>query len=330
MRARLWIPAAGCLLAMMLATLSANAGAATPAPNPVLQKCVQDESKKDWDAAIADCTAAIVSGKLSKNDMFTAYAFRALGYFAKKNFDAMLADGTALISIAPNNSVGFFTRGNAYEGLGKPEQAIVEYTKVIAIDKYPDTYSRRGVLYANAGKYPEAKKDFETCLKLDPKQKNCRSSLDAVNGFIAQSQPHTLPSAALAWDKNGAIGWKGPGYYAQDDGGGYVGIGVFAGGFAAEADCIAAIQANVRRDDEFYSRYHCVYHSSKSEIEGDGNEFKEWKGSGYYSVLQLSDGSFMGLMTGPYSTEDQCKSDPMAGKDPSCIFYASDPTPDDK
>lgn len=53
-----------------------------------------------------------------------------------------------------------------------------------------------------------------------------------------------------------------------------------------------------------------------------------WSGPGYYNAIQS--GPVLVLLFGPYSTADECKSDPRAGNDPSCIYYASDPTPDDK
>lgn len=262
MRAKLLILIANCSLFMTAATFPANAGTATPvlntaSLNPALQKCVQDESKKDWDAVISDCTRAIVGGKLGRNDMFTAYAVRSTAYAAKKNFNAMLADGDALVRIAPNQGQGFIARGAAYEGLGNPERAIAEYTNAISIDRtVAGIYLNRGDLYANAGKYPEAKKDFETCLTLDPKLQNCRLSLDTVNSAVAQNQ--TSASAPPPWDDSGEIEWSGAGYYVVDRG------LIYAGPFSKKADCAAAT-ANKERPLTG-NGYKCIYAPNQGQL----------------------------------------------------------------
>jgi tetratricopeptide (TPR) repeat protein len=63
----------------------------------------------------------------------------------------------------------YYNRGNAYNGKGNYDKAIVDFTQAINLDpNYAAAYYNRGLAYANKGDYDKVITDLEAVLRIDP------------------------------------------------------------------------------------------------------------------------------------------------------------------
>ena len=88
----------------------------------------------DWDAIIADCSAAI---QRNPNDA-KAYLTRGGTYLNKREYDRAIADYTTVISLTPDDAEAYCRRGDAYRSSGKYNRAIADYDATLRRDPYYD------------------------------------------------------------------------------------------------------------------------------------------------------------------------------------------------
>ena len=88
----------------------------------------------DWDAIIADCSAAI---QRNPNDA-NAYLTRGGTYLNKREYDRAIADYTTVISLIPDDAEAYCRRGDAYCSSGKYNRAIADYDATLRRDPYYD------------------------------------------------------------------------------------------------------------------------------------------------------------------------------------------------
>lgn len=88
----------------------------------------------DWDAIIADCSAAI---QRNPNDA-KAYLERGGVYLNKREYDRSIEDYTSVIRIAPENSEAYTSRGNVYLSRNEYDQAIADYDSALRRDPYDE------------------------------------------------------------------------------------------------------------------------------------------------------------------------------------------------
>jgi tetratricopeptide (TPR) repeat protein len=86
------------------------------------------------DLAIAACTRAIESGRLSKQNLAVAYTSRGVEWRAKGDIDRAIIDHTDAIRVDPSEALAFFNRGNAYKRKGQYDRAIKEYDQAIRLN----------------------------------------------------------------------------------------------------------------------------------------------------------------------------------------------------
>lgn len=165
-------------------------------------------SKKEWDAAVADYSAALaldpdnlesllrraaVYGRQKKYEAAVAdyssiirrlpgepigYAARGFIYEEQGNFDAAIADFTAIVGLAPKDAFGYSLRGNALRRKGDFEKAIDDQDKAIDIDdKSARNYFDRAQSYLDEGDYRRAVGDASDGLKLSPDNSDGRLQL---------------------------------------------------------------------------------------------------------------------------------------------------------
>ncbi len=155
------------------------------------------------DQKISACTALIKSGALTKPEFLAkAYAFRGAGFIGLAQYDRAIADyseairlfpeagsyinlsfalahsgrvdeaiaaNTKAISLSPNNSIAYHSRGVDYATKELYKQAIADFDKSIAINSnYANSYYSRGSAYANIKEYKLALEDYNKALELKP------------------------------------------------------------------------------------------------------------------------------------------------------------------
>lgn len=86
----------------------------------------------DWDAIIADSSAAILR---NPNDA-KAYLERAGAYLNKREHDQVIADCNAAISLSPNDAEAYCRRGDAHFNCARYDQAIADYDAALRRDPY--------------------------------------------------------------------------------------------------------------------------------------------------------------------------------------------------
>ena len=86
----------------------------------------------DWDAIIADCSAAI---QRNPNDA-KAYLERGGTYLSKRAYDQAIADYTLVISLIPDDAEAYCRRGDAHFNCEQYDQAIADYDAALRRDPY--------------------------------------------------------------------------------------------------------------------------------------------------------------------------------------------------
>ncbi len=115
------------------------------------------------DVAIAACTRAINSGRLSKKNLAAAYTNRGVEWRAKGEVDRAIADHTQAIRTDPADYLAFFNRGNAYLQKAELDRAIADYTAAIRLNQSdPDVYKNRAIAYQRKGDKAKADADLAT------------------------------------------------------------------------------------------------------------------------------------------------------------------------
>ena len=153
----------------------------------------------DFDRAITDFRKAVEiksDFKVAKENLEAAIAQKA----ADPNVDALAAsindcdkkgDSACIVQLAskgielyPNRVVFYFFRGDGFLELKKYDEAIVDFTKALAIDpKFSEAdgiYQFRGVAYFRLHNYELAEADFKKALEINPGNKAAASNLEQI------------------------------------------------------------------------------------------------------------------------------------------------------
>lgn len=92
---------------------------------------------------------------------------------AKNDFKNAVTAYNEAIKLAPTNGTAYYHRAKALEELGRIDEAISDYTFMIAFKTdLAKAFYNRGTLYSEKKIYRLAIEDFNSALKLDPKHKN--------------------------------------------------------------------------------------------------------------------------------------------------------------
>jgi tetratricopeptide (TPR) repeat protein len=89
---------------------------------------------KSGDEAIAGCTAAIQSGKLSGIGLAIAFYGRGFEFQMQKNATRAIADFTEAIRINPQEAAAFNARGKALRRVGKAAEGDADIAKACSLD----------------------------------------------------------------------------------------------------------------------------------------------------------------------------------------------------
>jgi len=110
--------------------------------------------------------------------------------YANKDYLGSAAEFTKAIALDPDGPESYFSRGRAYLQLGKNNEAIADYTKVIQLKGSSETvtrnlplvYHNRGLCYGLISKYPLAIADLTKAIQLRPDY----ASAYKVRGLVYQ------------------------------------------------------------------------------------------------------------------------------------------------
>jgi tetratricopeptide (TPR) repeat protein len=90
------------------------------------------------------------------------------------------------LKIAPQRADLRAALGESYFMAGKPEKAIDEFKRLIELDPSARSYAFMGLSYRQLGRFDDARKYFQECLKKDPRNAPCLFNM----GYIEAHQGH--------------------------------------------------------------------------------------------------------------------------------------------
>ena len=97
-----------------------------------------------------------------------AYIARGQIYIFQKKWDKALSDFNTVLRYSPNNGMGYLGHGDSLKGLGRIEEAIKSYSRVIEVE--PQSISqglmKRGLLLLELKKNEDALKDFNKLIEM--------------------------------------------------------------------------------------------------------------------------------------------------------------------
>jgi tetratricopeptide (TPR) repeat protein len=124
-------------------------------------------SNGDPDIKIIACTALIQSGRQTPANLAVAYFNRAAIYIDKSRYDEAMADFTNVIALDPDDAFAYGGRGYTYSAKSLFDEAIADYTKAIALKPdYANAYNNRAFAYEKKNERDKAISDYRTALKL--------------------------------------------------------------------------------------------------------------------------------------------------------------------
>ena len=112
----------------------------------------------------------IIAQKLKQNDELQAQegAVLSTGTAPMAELDAELERCERWIALRPEDAQAHKDRGNALQGLGRPEEAIASYERAIALDAdYADAHYNRGNVLNQLGRHELALASFERAIELN-------------------------------------------------------------------------------------------------------------------------------------------------------------------
>jgi tetratricopeptide (TPR) repeat protein len=87
-----------------------------------------------------------------------------------------------VVSKSPQKARGYDSRGNAYNKIGKYEQAFNDFNKAITLQpNYSTAYNNRGNVFNRDGKYKQALEDYTKAIELQPNYASAYSNRGHVN-----------------------------------------------------------------------------------------------------------------------------------------------------
>lgn len=129
---------------------------------------------------IANCSMVLMIGALSEEARGAALYNRGQAYLAQGQAEKALQDFSAALDIAPDSEDLLLNRAAALRKLGRHEEAIADYDRLLAGDYQPQAplYFNRGIAFHYLDRREEAIRDMEKAHTLDPENLNFLETLD--------------------------------------------------------------------------------------------------------------------------------------------------------
>ncbi|MEN3357515.1 MAG: hypothetical protein V7637_1497 [Mycobacteriales bacterium] len=129
---------------------------------------------------------------------------RAQVYAGLGRLEEALADYTAVIAEDPNYAEYYFDRGNILRRLGRDDEALADYERAMALSPpYPEVYYNRADLRLDRGDVDGARADFDYVIELDPEYVDAyinRAGLLCELGELAAARRDVEAGLAVAPD----------------------------------------------------------------------------------------------------------------------------------
>lgn len=122
----------------------------------------------DSDQALAYCTAAIESGRLSTANLAVTFNNRGDAYHQKGNYDRAIQDYDQAIRLNPGFALALNNRGLAYEDKGNYDRAIQDYDQAIRLNpSLVAAFNNRGMVKRMKGDTAGGDADIAKAKQLD-------------------------------------------------------------------------------------------------------------------------------------------------------------------
>jgi tetratricopeptide (TPR) repeat protein len=132
----------------------------------------------------------------------------AMAYFQAGHYPETIEHFEKAAQLAPPNFDLLLDWALAYDGVGKPAEAIAKLRQAAALEKNAHVYSQIGMEYGKMGQYPQALDALATAIQLDP---NFMGGMSFVyRGDVFSAQGNKLQAAeeyrhALAIDQGNSV-----------------------------------------------------------------------------------------------------------------------------
>lgn len=137
--------------------------------------------QSDWDDVIRETTAAISLDPKNAR----AYTARAYAYVMKRDWDHAFHDYDTAIRLNPKDPGNYDSRGYAYQTKEQWDLAIADFDSALKIAPNDEfAFSSRGYAHAQKHEFDRAISDFSEALKLEPR--NSRLHGFRGNAYVAQ------------------------------------------------------------------------------------------------------------------------------------------------
>lgn len=193
------------------------AAAALPLHAQDYEDCQSGNPVDDYNTVVEACTALLEVDPLNSNAYFTrAYAQNELG-----RYEEAILDYSKVLFIYPKDAFAYNNRGFAYAMLGQQDMAVVDYTRALLVDpSYTLALLNRAYAYSDAGDYESALADAEQYREIAPDDPYVHNLLGSIY-LDQEAYDEALAAYAqyieLAPDDPGGYLSRGFVYWTLDD-----------------------------------------------------------------------------------------------------------------
>lgn len=149
--------------------LAVGADAASADGNADLDSCTAAGRADDFPAAIKYCTSAIESKDLPSENEATAFQNRGIAYTYLRKPDEAIADFSRGIALNPQNASLFAGRGWALQQKQAFAESMADLDHALALDPHNvSALTNRALALVKAERYEEALRDSSHAIEIDP------------------------------------------------------------------------------------------------------------------------------------------------------------------
>jgi Flp pilus assembly protein TadD len=184
--------------------ISRNALMAVLALVPILEGAATYQRNLVWGTAIDMWSDTVAKSPHKLRPRFQL----AMAYFQAGHYPETIEHFEKAAQLAPPNFDLLLDWALAYDGVGKPAEAIAKLRQAAALEKNAHVYSQIGMEYGKMGQYPQALDALATAIQLDP---NFMGGMSFVyRGDVFSAQGNKLQAAeeyrhALAIDQGNSV-----------------------------------------------------------------------------------------------------------------------------